>query len=1002
MNPSLIPTIRWQQTLCRANGMPYVKSLEDPQMAQLIFAKAETTAISMAFKLSLGSALPPAQQTVIDHIQSLSQGIWGFRMNGMRLLMANLLLEPNPDLPQIKGFTKNGSIVELKGKRISEEWNAWIMDLYQIIECSHYDFEDEVKREIKKSLDQLNQWYHLIESVVFMNQQERESFRGHLGILSDSVAQFETLFPCLLIPLPDEGNFSLSDKQFRLFGKIVVMVMDGLKEFEAVCADKLKKTKKREVRNQLIHSIRSLRNYIGTMQATAHQISDLMMRSKKGDPKTLLELDQRMKTLYLERVHESYQSLFLPSLHLSRKTAQYEREFQDINDLYDFTFLHSFELLSRFTHVLFRPFSRKLTACAAMIQSLGPDLSLRSPHLTPLDLFSRHWIRTCFESPGEIEEKNKQLASIELIIQILRNPRQNIYGKSLEDIPALMDCLKDSHFADTSATSVLLLEKWYKEGVFECVLPWLNAPLLHPGCEKNPDHALWNQLKLLLTILDRMSFQKMQVIPGDEIPEKIYLSPLFVYSRYMREELKQLLSPGKLVKRDFEEFCKKSLWLESSHGLEEMLKMFEGRMSSEVEMTFRMELYALEDLRTIYARPFLSMGRELLLDDAAAKGERRRRFSRSHFKPKMPLEIIPVDKGPVSAPQLQLAELFESLIPRSSAELKRSLSELVDALSEPYLLEPIYQAAARCLEASLQPAQNHRLSDCVTDEKKRDWLKKMEQFLPLTFSPVAIDDEAFEMDMCLTGKMLGLTLEGYLPFEMKLLPETSDPLASKIHDILWSLSCQDPGTFCQNLPNEKGFEYRIRERLTKEILEGMPAFLNDVEAVMALCEKRACPPYLLKFLMMRVGQLVEGALKLHFIAAAVPSKGSSTLHSCFEIVGHRPRMYDHDLLRLHDLMKDRLHLDDEMKARLIRFSGYSTWSRYGGEPSEPMLDFLRTASLLYRNFHSDEDLKALDSLGFKTPFRETLQSLQKEKVIPEIKALMAYVHQLLLQSTSSL
>lgn len=984
-----IPEIRLRQLLCRPNGCNYAKTAEEAMLPHFMFTKAETAAVNLAFRLNKGAEISSAQQAVVNRVQELASGIWGFRINGLRLLIANLVLIE----PEVISAEK--SLIKIKD--IQNQWNAHLMDLYCSVEESHYHSSDGLSEDIKPSIDGMNALLAQIEKDVLRNKRERKAFSDDVRLLKEAFENMDNLFPCLLLPVSESLDFEISEKKFNLYQKLLHVGVDAFQMYYDDSKTFLRKTKHSVLRDQFLDGLNEWNHFLLSLKTPLKKVMSLQERLKTGDQKALFDLKEILKTYDFPNYHAVHSRLLVPSIRAMRVLTKREPGFSKTVALFDHTYLHITELIGRFTYILFNPLVGEINRCTVFVEALLPRMDLRSAHLTPLDLFRSWWSAPYLDGSLDPEETSKCLAAIELICQTLYNPNQNIDGKALIQVSLILQIMKSVAAAHASHEPIALLEALNQGHSLSILLPWLNAPLLQQDSKGEEKNALLVFMQQLHCYLDNCT---MQMIRSTELTGQggcVIVSGVVSEIMRLKKILSALLTENAFELEEFNRFCIETHSLARNFHFDDFLNHFDGKLREDVRKALESDLGILEDLRNLYVRPFLSIGRELLLSDQDTKHVKKAKTFRRSFTPAKPgthsSEIA--NKKSVEIKLLQMGEIFESLIPRASEDLKKALSVLVESLKEPYLLEPIYFAAARCLEAHLKPTENHDLASCTTDPIDQQWLAKMQKFLPVNFSLPEIFEEDFEEDLCTTARMLGLEINRYQVLQKMSIPEANLAALDELQETLWNLKLQAPLKSCLKLSEESRFQFNCRKGFSYAILDALPVYLEDIGSLLALCEEKACSPILLKFLMMKVGQLMEGSLKMHLFHEAIPTNEKPEQHICFTMEGNRPRMYDHDLVRTHHLVAKKVFLNADEKRLLNRWRHFAHWTRYLHESTDPIADFLRQAELLYQDFHSDLDMEKLKWMGYEGEYREILHQLQKESLIPEIKQLLAISQRLL-------
>lgn len=261
----------------------------------------------------------------------------------------------------------------------------------------------------------------------------------------------------------------------------------------------------------------------------------------------------------------------------------------------------------------------------------------------------------------------------------------------------------------------------------------------------------------------------------------------------------------------------------------------------------------------------------------------------------------------------------------------------------------------------------------------------MEPFLPLKFVQPEVDVEELWDDMQKTLNFLGSPPFAFSqPKEIELPAANPSPLHPLVKKLNYQLSVDPP----RRLSGEDFLRFTIRRAFSQEILNALPSLLDDIIPLMAACKKRALPFPLLTHLMLKVGQLVEGSLKLHFLYHPIESGTSPSIHAAFDEVEGRPRRYVHHLTDIW-----QAEVSEKHQALLEKWAHFATWTRY----PHKLPPFLQKAALLYNDLHTQEEYKEMERLEIAGKERAHLLELQKKELLPEVRELIALSERLLRQ-----
>lgn len=986
-NISNLAQIRYNQFLCRPAGAQRPDSVNGALLPQFPLTPAEAKSVNLVLRLVLGTEIPEEQRVIVDQIDALGKGILGQRVNAFRALISQLAIDEKQLRDEVYAAGIGNALSPYSEKSGGAAWNAVLIKFLYLVESTMYQSTPEYIEAIREAFRELNLFAEEMPRKVFKSAAEYELFKDNIRLLKTCIDDFEAKFPLLLMPLEQDVGNELTDRHIDVYRKLLFLIEGTVRRYHRDCSKTLAKVKNNPLAPQFLAGVADWLKYVQDLQRNLDKARPLLEEAQNGDSDAIYALKDLLYQWSAQSIATQFTATLLPHLQEMLKQKMSQPAFKQIIVPYDLTFRHGMELFQRMSDALFCMPLRSMDRCTEFMDALKPLLNVRSAHLTPLDLFGSWWTAPYVKQSKGNEMITNALGSIEMILHTLQLPGRNIYGKHLTDLPELYAKLNSEMPEGFAREPLEWLQKVTRPGSLELIQKWLNTPLMHKSSEGDPKAVLE---RLLDDLKSYLSISESECIPlGDHIPgtSSATINTPTGEAIFM---LQDALDNKMLTFEDFFKLGAKVYPIMQPPSRQEMEVILDPHASDDIKQFYLRELWSREDIRTLYLRPFLSMGREWLLSHSEEREIRSKKVSKSRFVPKVngssPIEIGTAKT--VEVRPLFLAECFESLIPHAADRLKAPLTSLVESLKDPYLLEPIYQAAARCLEAQIQPDQNHDLASAATDEEEKRWLVKMQRFLPLSFSLASVDAEAIHEDLHRTARLLGLTIERYQGLEMHSLPEVKDSAFSTIKDLIWQISFQPSMKSSRRLAGESHLEIRLRDAFIDEILEALPVYLEDIESISALCAQQACPPTLLQFLMLRTGQVVEGALKLHLMREGIPSQENPSRHCCFEMVGNRPRMYDHDLIRTYRLVVNQVSLDAEPRELLKAWKGFAHWTRYPQESQALKAQQLMDASLLYQDFHSDQEMERLKEKGFGPDYRGELFKWQQEKLLPEIRSLI--------------
>jgi hypothetical protein len=986
-NVSSLAQIRYNQCLSRPSGAQRPDSVNGALSPQFPLTPAEAKCVNLLMRIVLRTAIPDEQRVIVDQIDALGKGILGPRVNAFRALISQLAVDEKLSKFTFAAVSYGDSLSPYSEKNGGAAWNAELMKFLYLVESSMYQWSPEYIELIRKRFHELNLVADAMPRMAFQKPADYDLFKDNLHLLKTCTDDFEAKFPLLLLPLSQAAGDELSERHVDVYRKVLFLIEGTVRRYHRDCSKKLNKVKKNPLTTPFLAGVANWLSYIQGMQRDLDKVVPLLEEANHGNPDAIYALKDLLSQWSVQSISMNFNAILVPHFKEMQKQKMSSPAFKEIVETYNLTIRHCTELLQRMGDGLFVIPLQALSRCTEFMDALKPHLKVRSAHLTPLDLFCSWWTAPYVQQYVGNERITNVLGTIEVILQTLQLPGRNIYGKDLSDLPELYEQLNREMPEGFNREPLELLQNVGDRGSLTWIQKWLNMPLMHKSSHGDPKKVLDRLLSELKTYL---STSKQVSIPlGDydpDAPTEMILTPTGNAVLLLMDALEN----QRLTLEDYLQLGAKVYDLIQPPSRQELEVFLDPNSSEEMKNFYLLDFCFREDIRTMYLRPFLSMGREWLLTHSEERVKRSKIVSGSWCHPKMEVAtpIEHVKAKAVEARPLLLAECFESLIPQASERLKAPLKSLVEALKDPYLFEPIYQAAARCLEAHIQPAENHDLTRAANNEEEGLWLSKMQQFLPLSFSHASVDPEKLNEDLLRTARMLGLKIDRYQGLEMRPLPEVKSSAFSSINEVIWQLSLQPSLKYSRKLAGENFMELRLRDGLIDEMLEALPTYLEEIESIITLCMQQACPPTLMQFLMMKTGKVVEGALKLHLLREAIPSQENSWRHCCFEMVGNRPRMYDHDLIRTYQLVANEVSLDVETLKLLKAWKGFAHWTRYPKESRSQMAQQLMDAALLYQDFHSDQEIEKLQDKGFGPDFRGDLFKWQQEKLLPEVRSLM--------------
>lgn len=993
-----ISNIKCAQYLCRPAGAKRPSSVQGVTSPEFPLSPLESKSVSFVLRRALKGEIPAENRASVDRIDALGKDILGRRVNIFRALVSQLALDERSCKSDVYGAELRGKFHKLKGETPGSYWNSKLSILFYVVEASMYDFSANMHQYLREAIQQMDVIAPEIPSEIFKSQREHQTFLENYQFLLQSINHFEKEFHLLLMPAAESVNGKLTERHVEVYRNLLFFIEGGVKRYIRDRKTDLARLKSNATKDQFLSSWENWLGFIRDIQSDLDKIMPLHDQVCKGNQAAFYELKNLLSRMAAAPIQATFTKMVVPSMQkLVAERALY-KTFDQIATEYNITARHLTELFARMSDALFLEPYKALENCTDFMDALAHHLNVRSAHLTPLDICRTLWTEPYIAHRIQDESVTTPLGRLEIILHTLQSPGKNVYDSALNDLPKLLEELKGEIPDGFPQEPLEMLERVSSLRTYDGFCKWLNTPLLHPHNQGNPHPLLCKMLDQLQSYMGTSQTQTVRIGADPERPTKVVHTTTSIKCKRLIDIINELKQKSIISHEDMERFCARIHSILPPPSSDDLENLINPHHSEEVRSFYLKDLYFREDVRNLYLRPFLSLAAELQLvgfDQVKVKIAKQIRSSvlssdPSSSVPESVDEPTPVPDAVVLEDCRHLGEYFESLIPRASFELKAALNSLVESLKEPYMLEPIYQAASRCLEAHLKPEENHVLYKCASSQPMRRWLQMMQSFLPVRFSIPVIDAKKFARDMQLTAHVLGLYVDAFKPLKLHSLPEGNVKEIAELHVVIEQLTGQKALIPCNWIPQETVFEYKFREAMVREIFELLSSHLNEMDSLITLCEQKACPPTLLKTLALKTGQVIEGALKLHLLQEAIPSVENPHQHICFTRIGkvNRLRAHDHDLIRTHEMLAPIVPLDSDQLQLLESWRHFAHWTRYLHESQEDAAEFLQDAELLYKDFHSDEDIATLRQLGYESNYREELFKRQNDEFIPQVKSIL--------------
>lgn len=976
-------SLRYEQFLLRPCSSPRPANKVEAMKPQWVLKKAENACVNLRLRLALGRELSEPHRQRVQQIRKLGQHILGIRVNGLRVLLAHLSMDESKSLKKVASYNEKGKISIVNLGVFFEEWNDLLMRLYQGIESSNYELNADLEKLFQSILIKLQKKAPSIAEEILKNPQEKREFLESMALLSDALENPQEWFPFLLMRSTLQTENKLDLNTVQLYKNVLSIYLGTVKRYIAECSDRLTKAKS-SLKKNFLESFLRWQKDIEAKQSLIGKIPGLFEAVQRGDQEAFFKLRDAIVVFTESEIQGRWGQLIVPLMDQLRREILLNDDFKEIASGFDVTIRQSHDWFVRISDGIFFDTLSSLVQSCSLIDALRPHLAVRSPYLTPLDLLRSLWTAPYLDRVDH-PERSKTIGKIEMIFQILQKPVFNVYGKGLAEASEFLDEFEQHPLTEGASPTYAALKQLQEMDFYEPLLAWLRAPLMHRQSQGNAEPFF----RILLNQFD--TYVKTMIHASSDLTEEekrvFRRTPVeMCSSEIFNMDLKKL--------DDLEGFCLRMRPIFSLSLYQIMIKIFGKRIVEKTTQYMVDALFLEEDLRCLYLKPFLKMAEDLALNQPKRRAQEIKK--RPHVPPppvQTPTIIEEQTVKSVKEPiPLTMGEALEGLIPGASDALKYHVKQLVTLFQEPLLIEPMYHAAARCLEAKLQPDTNHQLIFKAQSDEEKKWLRKMQDFLPTTFEKLDIDPSVLWDDMRRTLEVLGaheyrFSEPQWIEFDPREYPEMNALLSScedlTERTVLFS---------CQEIPNEEFTKWRMRSALSIEIARSLPRMLQEINDLMSLCEERACPAELIRYLMLKTGQVVEGALKLNLLNAPIASPKSPSTHCCFEKVGDRPRYYDHQIVSIYDWVQRVVPLSRSDVHLLNKWNHFSTWARYPNDMDEPHAHFLKDAELLYQDYHTEAELRRLRFIGHEGGDKTALLQLQRDLLLPEVKQLLEISH----------
>lgn len=913
-------------------------------VGQFPFSKIDQASINLQARIQWNRELKESQKRWLDSLHKLIPVENFPRLNYMRLLIGKLVLKP-ADL-KVQSIGKSS----LEGANFIYEWNRLLFTAYFEIERRAYPNEQEITGCLLNILNNLD--LLLTFRAAFHKPKGFEERVRALQLFKDVCEAPEELAPCLFIAGLDQPNKVNSKKLIKLFRNVLELTeapigiltpgQVSLRSKDRAFASEFKK-----VTNQL-------KSQLNETKKKFDHILNLFSKVKRGDRNSYLLLRKA-----LENFHPD--AYFLFQTQLVKEARNKEIVEWAINPM-----AAAMTLIERFHRAALSQLLGDITKACCFIQRFQDAVELKAHLMSPLDALRMRWVDQILALGADEEKKSMAVSRLMLLNVILTLFERS--GSNAKLPSGLNIKFNPNEFKECEWLDALIND--CQGRVPNIIGHWLVSPLSAEPKQKDLSHLEDELFLQFAGVWKLLSLGQNpwvnRVLKGSDLNDPEAVLALI-------DALDEVEYYAHLIAA---------------------LEKAEIEVKSVETLQTVMILDTFDLVKNLYARPLLSMGWEKNQDPKDKKTKNSSSLPVADFDTAAVQADEEVTIKEIELPttlQKNFLEAFDGLLKNASRELKVQLLSLVELLRKPVSWEALYEKAALCLEAHLKPEESHNLSSKGNDEGVKDWLDKMQHFLPISFRRPKISEKDVWADVKMTAALLGTE-----PFQEGSLTKMKLPRAHVEELAPVKIRIPKRGEYqCQELPEEQKLDVTLRNSFFDLIRSKLPHLIDDIKPLVSLCQTDVCSSECLSHLMQKTGLLVEGALKLHLLHLPIKGRENPGRHCSFDQVGQRPLRYDHHLRRLYAWIEDKLTLDPSEILLLEKWQDYATWTRYPDAIDAPLNTFLREASLLYQDFHTEEEAKLVAKIGFPGGSKEELFRRQKEELVPDLKALFQLVDKLL-------
>lgn len=910
------------------------------------------------------------QLELLERVNTLSRNIYNPQLNKWRLLLSHLIIMPK-NLGFSQAFFTDGKTNHkiYNKEEFCSFWNSTLLKVYCVFEVSCY----MVNEEKSSCISSINSLQENIVQDTFKSQKFSESVKSDLQLLIDAL-QNDELLAILLSPLDNPSDYLLTPEKIDCYLKVLTFS----KEAASQCIQVAKKLPNR-AKKTTTESLNQWIKMIKDLELISNGLLHLQGKVLAGSEEHLFKFSEALHLLSPVRINDIYKEI----LHNIEQAIPVDSVFKIQFECY---MRHSAALLTRTTIGLFDVPCSQLEISTEFIRKLKPKLNARSDYFTPLDIYRMWWMEPLLRKQSAIES----IGYLEMLFQILRAPEDNIYGK-LGHVELAFKKLEELNTQSFHEEPFKLFKSLLVHHSYQFLIGWLNAPLNYKDCKRDDTHFF---LQMKLQYAQFASMTEAIVIPDtlnstqENIIQQHHSSHLQLKQKAEQNEEETKHKESEALN----DFARTAFSMFGDDSIEQLENMLSDLTVLDQETKNKWFMFQ-DDIRKLYLRPFILKGGDLAPLKAPTKLRHRTKnhepiqYKAKAGKQKQRVATIISERPlPTIAPSMQNA--FETLLQSSPYSLHFNLKNLISLLDHPVSVEAIYCTLARTLEAHFQPEQNHSLEQFGTNEEDKLWLQKMQSFLPLRFALSKIDPDGLEGDLKRTAQVLGAQT---VPAFSLNRPEYSgeEIWIGHFKNALLSSKERLNAEGVSHINGEFLLERRIRQKLCKDILDFTEATIIEIEEILKQAKEQALPQALLGHLILKVGQIAEGSMKLHFLTAPIISEANPQSHRAFEEVAGRPRRYDHDLARVYEVSKTVVQIDLNEVELIQKWRYFATAARYEITPNDCQLTpFLKKAALLFPEFLTEKESKKLKQLGLEGKGREELLRMQQDELIPEVEKLL--------------